>query len=106
MGMRLGSGKKYMHTYFGEQNVFQSFYVENLKDNLSIILIQQDTQCTILLEKLNNSSFIQEISRFVCNPKFHYSVTTAPSVFALSQIPSVHSVPTYFFDTCFNIIFP
>ena len=38
LGMRLGSGKKYMQTYFGEQNIFQSFYVENIKDNLSIIL--------------------------------------------------------------------
>jgi hypothetical protein len=59
-----------------------------MKDNLSIVLIKQDPQCTFLLEELNNSSVIQEIFRFVCNQKFHYSVTRATLLFALSQIQS------------------
>ena len=104
--MRLGSGKKYMHTYFSEQNIFQSFYFEKIKDNIIIVLIQQDPQCTFIVEKLNNSSVNQEISRFVCNPKFHYSATRAPFVFALSQIFSVHFMPTYILDICFDIILP
>lgn len=95
-----------MHTYFSEQNIFQNFYFEKIKDSLIIILIQQDPQRTSIVENLNNSSVNQEVSRFVCNPKFHYSVTRAPFVFALSQILSVNSVPTYFLDIWFNIILP
>jgi hypothetical protein len=86
-----------MHTCCGEQVIFQCFYLENIKYNLSILLIKQDPQRAFLLEKLNNSSVTQEISRFVCNPKCRYSVTTATFIFALSQIPSVHTAPTYSF---------
>ena len=42
-----------------------------MKDSLIIILIQQDSQCTFIVEKQNNSLANQEISRFVYNPKFH-----------------------------------
>ena len=71
LGMRLGSEKKYMHAYFSEQNIFQSFYLKKMKDSLIVILIQQDSQCTFIVEKQNNSLANQEISRFVYNPKFH-----------------------------------
>jgi len=57
--------------------------------------------------EINSNSASKEISRLLWNPNVHYRVHNSLPLFpTLSQMNPVHILPSYFFQTHYNIIFP
>jgi hypothetical protein len=60
-----------------------------------------------LSREVANSAATQELPSILWNPKFHYRVHKSPPLAPiLSQIKSIHTIPSYLSKIYFNIVHP